>query len=55
MGIWVKKVDRAENSAKRRAKDSKASEIFEKVFPELKKSREDRDRFTKYEKINKSY
>ena len=41
---WVKRVDRLENSSKRRAKDAKTREFFEKVFPELRKQREDKER-----------
>ncbi|CAB3362401.1 Hypothetical predicted protein [Cloeon dipterum] len=44
---WVKKVERIENSAKKRAKDAKSRETFEKVFPELRKQREDKERFNR--------
>lgn len=44
---WQRRVDRAENSAKRRAKDAKNREFFEKVFPELRKQREDKERFNR--------
>ena len=42
---WVKRVDKLENSAKRRAKDARTREYFEKVFPELRKQREDKERY----------
>lgn len=44
---WQRRVDRAESSAKRRAKDAKNREFFEKVFPELRKQREDKERFNR--------
>ncbi|XP_059487311.1 nuclear receptor corepressor 2 isoform X2 [Neocloeon triangulifer] len=44
---WAKKVERIENSAKKRAKDAKSRETFEKVFPELRKQREDKERFNR--------
>lgn len=31
-----------------RAKDAKAREIFEKVFPEIKKQREDKERLQRF-------
>ncbi|KAG8241771.1 Gei-8p [Homalodisca vitripennis] len=37
-----------ENSAKRKAKDAENRELFEKVFPELRKQREDRERFNRF-------
>lgn len=36
-----------ESSAKRKGKDAKNRELFEKVFPELRKQREDRERFNR--------
>ena len=48
MSTWLKKVERIENNAKRRAKDAKTREFFEKVFPELKKQREDKERLQRY-------
>uniref|UniRef100_T1JIR2 SANT domain-containing protein n=1 Tax=Strigamia maritima TaxID=126957 RepID=T1JIR2_STRMM len=44
---WLKKVDRIENSAKRKAKEAKMREFYEKQFPELKKQREDKERFSR--------
>ena len=51
MQSWVKRVERLENNTKRRAKDAKTREFFEKVFPELKKQREDKDRIQRYKCI----
>ena len=47
LASWAKKVERFENSAKKRAKDAKSRETFEKVFPELRKQREDKERFNR--------
>ncbi|KAF6215831.1 hypothetical protein GE061_000166 [Apolygus lucorum] len=44
---WLRKVDKVENSQKRKARDSKNREFFEKVFPRLRKMREDRERFNR--------
>ncbi|XP_055538502.1 nuclear receptor corepressor 1 isoform X2 [Wyeomyia smithii] len=44
---WSKRVDKMEASAKRKAKDAKNREFFEKVFPELRKQREDKERFNR--------
>ncbi|CAG0895202.1 unnamed protein product [Cyprideis torosa] len=44
---WLKKVERLENSARKKAKDAKMREYFEKIFPELRKQREDRERFSR--------
>lgn len=52
MQSWVKRVERLENNAKRRAKDAKTREFFEKVFPELKKQREDKERIQRYYFVN---
>ena len=43
-GAWLKKVDRVENSRKRKERDGKARELYEKIFPELRKQREDKER-----------
>jgi nuclear receptor co-repressor 1 len=42
MQAWTKKLERIEN--RRRAKDHKTRDFFEKIFPELKKQREDKER-----------
>ena len=33
-----------ENSKKRKEKDARAREVYEKIFPELRKQREDKER-----------
>ncbi|ESO97859.1 hypothetical protein LOTGIDRAFT_104300, partial [Lottia gigantea] len=45
MQAWLKKIERIENNAKRKAKEAKSREFYEKLFPEIKKAREDRERF----------
>ncbi len=44
MATWTKKVERMENSKKRKEKEAKARELYEKIFPELRKQREDKER-----------
>ncbi|KAF2358361.1 N-CoR GPS2-interacting domain, partial [Trinorchestia longiramus] len=44
---WLKKVEKEENSKKHKEKVSRNRELFEKVFSELRKQREDRERFTR--------
>ncbi|XP_070571465.1 nuclear receptor corepressor 1-like isoform X2 [Ptychodera flava] len=44
---WEKRMERIENSAKRRAKDARVREFYEKQFPEIRKQREQQDRFTR--------
>ena len=44
MQDWLRKVDKIESSTKRKTKESKNREFFEKVFPELRKQREDKER-----------
>ena len=41
---WNKKVERVENSRKRKERDAKSRELYEKIFPELRKQREDKER-----------
>ncbi|XP_060561631.1 uncharacterized protein LOC132721361 [Ruditapes philippinarum] len=48
MQAWVKKVEKWENSPKKKAKDAKLREYFEKVFPELKRARDDKERLSSY-------
>ena len=48
MQAWKKKVERWENKPAKKAKDAKNRELFEKVFPELKKQREDKERMTRF-------
>ncbi|KAJ6635193.1 Nuclear receptor corepressor 1, partial [Pseudolycoriella hygida] len=44
---WLRRVEKIESSAKRKAKEAKNREFFEKVFPELRKQREDKERFNR--------
>ncbi|XP_041350209.1 uncharacterized protein LOC121369305 isoform X2 [Gigantopelta aegis] len=47
MQRWLKKMERTENNAKRKAKDARVREFYEKIFPEIKKTREDKERFAR--------
>lgn len=40
-------MDKINNSQKRKAKEAKYMKMFEKVFPELKKARQDKERFNR--------
>lgn len=44
MATWQRKVERMENSKKRKEKEAKSRELYEKIFPELRKQREDKER-----------
>lgn len=44
---WQRRVEKTESTAKRKAKEAKNREFFEKVFPELRKQREDKERFNR--------
>ncbi|KAJ2942753.1 hypothetical protein O0L34_g14941 [Tuta absoluta] len=44
---WLRRVERIEQGQKRKVKDAKNRELFEKVFPELRKQREERERFNR--------
>lgn len=44
---WIKRVDKIETSVKRKTRETKHREFFEKVFPELRKQREDKERFNR--------
>ncbi len=44
---WIRRLEKMENNSKRRCKEAKNREIFEKVFPELRKQREDKERFSR--------
>uniref|UniRef100_A0A8C2ZVS8 Nuclear receptor corepressor 2 n=1 Tax=Cyclopterus lumpus TaxID=8103 RepID=A0A8C2ZVS8_CYCLU len=44
MEAWEKKVERIESNPRRRAKDSKVREYYEKQFPEIRKQRELQER-----------
>uniref|UniRef100_S4R6P2 SANT domain-containing protein n=1 Tax=Petromyzon marinus TaxID=7757 RepID=S4R6P2_PETMA len=45
MEDWEKKVERIENNPRRRAKEAKTREYYEKQFPEIRKQREQQERF----------
>ena len=45
---WTRKVDRRENSKKRREREAKSREMYEKLFPELRKQREDKVRQVRF-------
>ncbi|XP_029467150.1 nuclear receptor corepressor 1 isoform X5 [Rhinatrema bivittatum] len=45
MEAWEKKVDRIENNPRRKAKETKTREYYEKQFPEIRKQREQQERF----------
>ncbi|KAL3856873.1 hypothetical protein ACJMK2_011584, partial [Sinanodonta woodiana] len=47
MQVWIKKIEKVENNPKRKTKDARLREYFEKVFPEIKKSREEKERFSR--------
>ncbi|XP_026830889.1 uncharacterized protein LOC105284432 isoform X2 [Ooceraea biroi] len=44
---WHRRVERLESTQKRKSKETKNREFFEKVFPELRKQREDKERFNR--------
>lgn len=44
MEAWEKKVERIESNPRRRAKESKVREYYEKQFPEIRKQRELQER-----------
>jgi nuclear receptor co-repressor 2 len=41
---WKKRLEKAENSSKRKARDLKSRDLFERTFPELKLRREQQER-----------
>ncbi|XP_046678992.1 LOW QUALITY PROTEIN: nuclear receptor corepressor 1-like [Homalodisca vitripennis] len=47
MQEWHRKVEKIENSPKRKTNDAKNRKLFEKVFPELIKQRENQERFNR--------
>lgn len=49
MEAWEKKVERIENNPRRRAKESKVREYYEKQFPEIRKQRELQERMQRWE------
>ena len=42
---WLKKLEKKETNPTKKQKDVKLREYFEKQFPELRKQREDKERF----------
>lgn len=44
---WQKRVEKVESSVKRKAREARNRELFEKVFVELRKQREDKERFNR--------
>ena len=44
---WHRKVEKLESAQKRKTKEAKNREFFEKVFPELRKQREDKERINR--------
>ncbi|XP_022086194.1 nuclear receptor corepressor 1-like isoform X2 [Acanthaster planci] len=44
---WEKRMEQLENNPKRKAKDAKVREYFEKQFPEIRKQREQQERFSR--------
>lgn len=47
---WQKKVDKIENNCHKKQKDAKYREFYEKVFPELRKAREEKERILQKQK-----
>ncbi len=47
---WQKKVDKLENNSRKKQKDAKYREFYEKVFPELRKAREEKERLVQKHK-----
>lgn len=51
MEAWEKKVERIENNPRRRAKESKVREYYEKQFPEIRKQRELQERMQRWDDL----
>lgn len=51
MEAWEKKVERIENNPRRRAKESKVREYYEKQFPEIRKQRELQERMQRWDHV----
>ncbi|MGH0171703.1 UNVERIFIED_CONTAM: hypothetical protein FKN15_076838 [Acipenser sinensis] len=45
MDAWEKKLERIENNPRRKAKESRTREYYERQFPEIRKQREQQERF----------
>ncbi|KJH46808.1 hypothetical protein DICVIV_07134 [Dictyocaulus viviparus] len=52
MRDFLRKIERWENSPKKIARDLKNREIFERAFPEMKRSREERERSCRNDRIS---
>lgn len=52
MEAWEKKVERIENNPRRRAKESKVREYYEKQFPEIRKQRELQERMQRWGQLS---
>lgn len=48
MEAWEKKVERMENNPRRKAKESRTREYYERQFPEIRKQREQQERFQRW-------
>jgi cell division ATPase FtsA len=42
--VWQRKVDKYENSNSKKVRDARTREFYEKVFPEIRKQREEKER-----------
>lgn len=51
MEAWEKKVERMENNPRRKAKESRTREYYERQFPEIRKQREQQERFQRYHEL----
>ncbi|KAH1011056.1 hypothetical protein HUJ04_000500 [Dendroctonus ponderosae] len=47
MQEWIRKCDKIESSTKRKAKEAKNREFFERTFPEVRRKRENKERFNR--------
>lgn len=54
MEAWEKKVERMENNPRRKAKESRTREYYERQFPEIRKQREQQERFQRYHALSPS-
>lgn len=54
MEAWEKKVERMENNPRRKAKETRTREYYERQFPEIRKQREQQERFQRYHAFYRS-
>ncbi|XP_043218855.1 nuclear receptor corepressor 2-like [Amphibalanus amphitrite] len=54
MTVWMRQIERLESLPKNRQKAAKNRDFYEKVFPEIKKAREERERFNRVGRMIKS-